>query len=146
MRTLPSVVLLVCLVTPLGYCQESEPDAESKILALERVARLQAFEAKDLKTLEEMLDTGFVCVDPDGRLRTKSEVLAYIQVVSSLQFQVDAMHVRLHADTAIVTGLYRMKGMDRGKPFAGQGRFVDTWLYKNGRWVAIASLSTPNTD
>jgi ketosteroid isomerase-like protein len=146
MRILASVVLLVCLGTSLVYSQGSDPGAESKILALERVAKLQAFQAKDLKTLEEMLDAGFVCIDPEGRLRTKSEVLAYIQAVSSLQFQLDAMDVRLHGDTAIVTGLYRMKGVDRGIPFAGQGRFVDTWLYKNGRWVAIAGLSTPNED
>ena len=36
--------------------QGQEADAESKIIALERVAKLQACEAKDLRTLDAMLD------------------------------------------------------------------------------------------
>jgi len=144
MKTWTWVVLLACVGVGSGYSQESDdPDAASKILALERVGKLQACENKDLRTLDALLDDAFVHVDPEGRLLTKAEVLAYIQSLKSLQFATDAMVVQLHGNTAIVTGLYRVKGIERGKPFVRRGRFVDTWLYKNGRWVTIASLSTP---
>ena len=146
MKTLTWVVLLVCLGTSLGYGQQDDPDAESKIIALERIAKLQAFEAKDLKTLDAQLDDAFVYVDSEGKLRNKAEILAYVQAANSLRFIVEAMVVRMHGDTAIVTGLYRMKAVEQGKPFDRQGRFVDTWLYKNGRWIAIASLLTPRSD
>ncbi len=146
MKALNWVMLLVCLGTSLGYGQGNDPDAESKIIALERVAKLQAYEAKDLKTLDAMLDDAFVYVDSKGRLRNKAEILAYVQATTSLQFIVKAMLVRMHGDTAVVTGLYRMKAVERGKPFDQQGRFVDTWLYKNGRWVGIASLLTPSSN
>jgi hypothetical protein len=55
------------------------------------------------------------------------------------------MTVRLHGDTAIVTGIYRLNGILDGKGIDQRARFVDTWLEKNGKWVAIASLSTPLT-
>lgn len=140
------VVLLVCAVTA-GYAQgTNDPDAASKIIALERIGKLQACENKDLRTLDALLDKGFVYVDPEGRLLTKPEVLAYVQMVNALHFTTDTMVVKVHGDTAIVTGLYRMNGADRGKAFSRRGRFVDTWLYKSGRWVAIASLSTPITE
>jgi len=137
------VALLVCLGASLGYAQESDGDTQSKLIALERIAKLQACEVKDLKTLDRMLDDAFVSVDPKGRVLTKLEVLAYVQSVNSLKFVVEGMVVRLHGDTAIVTGLYRMTGVERGKPFVKQGRFMDTWLNKNGQWVSIASLSVP---
>jgi hypothetical protein len=50
--------------------------------------------------------------------------------------------VHLHGNAAIVTGVFEIKGVDRGKPYAQRERFVDTWLYKNGQWVSIAGLVT----
>jgi len=50
--------------------------------------------------------------------------------------------VELHGDTAIITGIFRTTGVERGKPFARRERFVDTWLYRSGQWVSISSLVT----
>lgn len=145
MRTLTLLGLLACLATPISHAQEAlNADAESGLMALERIVKLQAYESKDLKTLDAILDDSFVQVDPEGRLLAKPDVLAYVQAADSLQYIVEAMVVKLHGNTAIVTGLYRMKAVERGKAFARKGRFVDTWLHKNGRWVAIAGLSTPS--
>jgi len=143
MRTLTVIGLLAC--AQMSYAQATDnSNAESGLMALERIVKLQAYESKDLKTLDTILDDSFVQVDPEGRIVTKPEILEYVQAVDSLQYIVEAMVVKLHGNTAVVTGLYRMKGVERGKPFARKGRFVDTWLYKNGRWVAIAGLSTPS--
>jgi hypothetical protein len=43
-------------------------DIEGKLLALERVGKLQAPQLKDLKMLNEVLDEAFVLVDQDGAL------------------------------------------------------------------------------
>ena len=74
MKTLTPVVLLACLGAPFGGAQGDDPNAESKILALERIAKLQACETRDLRTLDTMLDEAFAYVNPQGRLLTKSEV------------------------------------------------------------------------
>jgi hypothetical protein len=50
------------------------------------------------------------------------------------------MTVYLHGNAAIVTGVFQIKGVDHGKPFAQRERFVDTWLYKNGQWVSMAGF------
>jgi ketosteroid isomerase-like protein len=94
---------------------------------------MQAWQSKNTKTLDAMCDDAFVYVDSGGRLMTKPEALANVQRVESLQFVAEGMTVKLHGDTAIVTGLCRMKGAERGKPFLRRGRFVDTWLHKDGR-------------
>jgi uncharacterized protein DUF4440 len=118
----------------MSCAQEThDSDAESKIMALERIAKLQAHENKDLKTLDTVLDEGFVHVDPEGRLLTKPEVLAYVQAVDSLQYIVEAMIVKLHEDTAVVTGLYRMKGVERGGTAAAIRALEHEWVEGQSR-------------
>src|SRR5438093_2981312 len=132
MRAWISAVFLVGLSLPLGFAQGRKSEVESKIIALERIAKLQACEAKDLKTLDVMLDHEFSYVDAEGKLGNKTEFLAFVQAANSLQFVLEDMVVRLHGDTAIVTGLYRMKSVQRGDPTLREGRFVDTWLIRHG--------------
>ena len=144
MKALIGMLLLACLGVPPGNSQVIRAaDPKSTIIALERVGKMQASELQDLKTLNIILDNSFVSVDREGTLMNKAEVLAYVQSVDALRFATEAMFVNVHGDTAIVTGLYRIRGVERGKPFLRRERFVDTWFYKKGQWIAIASLSTP---
>jgi len=100
----------------------------------------QAYLNKDPKALERILDDAFVNVDSDGILQTKAEVLAEVRASTILQFLTESMAVQLHGNVAIVTGVFEIKGVDHGKPYAQRERFLDTWLYKNGQWVSIAGL------
>jgi hypothetical protein len=40
---------------------------------------------------------------------------------------------------AVVAGVYHAKGSYKGKPFDHYGRFTDTWVYLNGKWLCVAS-------
>jgi len=141
MRGVKWLVLLAVAGVSAGYAQgDSEADVGSKILAMEHVWA-QAYVAKDPNALERMLDGAFICVDSKGRLLTKEDALTDVRKSTVLQILIESMAVHLHGETAIVTGVFLMKGMERGKPFAQRNRFVDTWLYRNGQWVSIASLA-----
>ena len=143
MRALTLVVLTVCAGTPSGYAQgPSDSDATAKIIAMEHMWS-QAYVLKDPKALERILDDTFVNVESDGKLLTKADVMAEVRTSTILQVLTESMVVNLHGDTAIVSGIFLMKGVEHGKPFAQRERFVDTWLYKNGQWVTIAGLVTP---
>jgi ketosteroid isomerase-like protein len=135
-------MLLACAGTLAGYGQSSESDAKSKLFALENVWN-QAAQGKDLKALQNLLDDSFVYVDSSGRLLTKTEVLASVQASPALQVLSESMVVHMHGGTAVVTGIYQTKGVERGKSFIRRERFIDTWRYKNGVWMSIASLTTP---
>jgi ketosteroid isomerase-like protein len=144
MRSLTWMFVLICFGSVVAAAQAADDsDIASKLTALERVSKMQAWQNKDVTALGAVLDDAFVYADPEGKVLTKAEVLMHIETNDALQFTAEAMAVRLHGKTAIVTGIYRMKGMEHGKPFVRRGRFVDTWLDKNGQWIAIASLLTP---
>ena len=92
--------------------------------------------------MDRLLDSAFIYVDFDGRLMTKAEVLANVELASVQQVVTEAMTASLHGNTVVVTGIFRMKGMEGGKPYLRRGRFIDVWMYKNGSWVAISSQGT----
>jgi len=141
-RTHIFVALLACVGTLAGPVPgDADSDAETKILAMQHMWG-QAYVSKDPKALERILDDAFVNVDSDGILQTKAEVVAEVNTSSAVQFLTESMVVHLHGNAAIVTGVFEIKGVDRGKPYAQRERFVDTWLYKNGQWVSIAGLVT----
>jgi|SRR5580700_6189050 ketosteroid isomerase-like protein len=133
------VALLACVGTSAGYAPRGSADVESKILATEHIWG-QAYVSKDPKALGMILDDAFVNIDSDGNLQTKADVLSEVKTSTVLQFLTESMVVNLHGNTAIVTGIFEIKGVDRGKPYAQRERFVDTWLYKNEQWVSIAGL------
>ena len=135
------VALLASVGTSAGYAQDADSDVEAKILATEHMWG-QAYVSKDPKALERILDDAFVNVDSDGILQTKAEVLPEVRASTALQFLTESMVVHLHGNAAIVTGVFEIKGVERGKPYAVRERFVDTWFCRNGQWVSIAGLVT----
>ena len=139
-----SIVLSLFLL--LWVMPQSAPrrDAEqTKILALEN-AWNQAEEHKDMKGLDSLLDSTLVYVDYDGSMMDKAQFIESIKAPSLHPEQIvnESMTAHVYGDSAVVTGLYREKGQKNGKPYLRRGRFTDTWVYHDGRWVCVASQST----
>jgi ketosteroid isomerase-like protein len=141
-RTLIFVVLLACAGTFAGPASgDADSDVEAKVLAMQHMWG-QAYVSNDPKALERILDDAFVNVDSDGVLQTKAEVVGEVRTSTAVEFLTESMVVHLHGNTAIVTGVFLIKGVNRGKTYAQRERFVDTWLYKNRQWISIAGMVT----
>jgi hypothetical protein len=144
---MPSVKVIVLLLAvacgaPLrGWSQDPDAHAASRIIALEH-AWSQAAESKDMRSLDVLLDDSFVYVDFEGRLMTKTEVMADVKASPVQQFVTSEMTAYSYRNAAIVTGMFKMKGVEKGKPFLLQGRFTDTWIYRDGNWACVASQTT----
>ena len=53
-------------------------------------------------------------------------------------FENTGMKVRVHGNTAVVTGQTRTKGVSGGKPFDSKFQFTDTFIKDGGRWRLLA--------
>ena len=82
-------------------------------------------------------------INIDGRLMTKAEVLADTAAVNPVEIVVESSTAHSHGSSVIVTGVLRLKGIEGGVPYLRHGRFLDTWIHKNGDWVCISSMTTP---
>jgi ketosteroid isomerase-like protein len=143
MKALVLITLMLCVLERAHSQAAYERDTESKLMAFERVVRVQALSSKDLNTLNRFLSDEFVFVSMDGVPRNKAELLADLQSLDSLRYSTEEMIVRVHGDTAIVTGLFRATAVQKGRPSVQRGRFLDTWLNRDGRWFMVASVSIP---
>jgi len=137
------VLILLCVV--LGRAQDSSKRSaeEGRLLALES-AWNHAEQSKDAVALNQLLGESLTYVDYDGTLLNKKEFLETTlhNNVQQEQINNDGMTVHLYGNAAVVTGIYRDKGVENGKPFQRRGRFTDTWVNQNGAWQCVASQST----
>ena len=122
--------------------QNASNDEAGRIQALE-LAWNHALEAKDTKALDMLLADTMVSVDIDGSIVNKAEFLASIKSpdYQPSQAVLEQSRVQMYGDAAVVVGIFRIKGMEKGKAFVHRERFVDTWIKTNGTWQCVATTS-----
>jgi ketosteroid isomerase-like protein len=94
-----------------------------------------------------VLANTFVSVDVDGSVASKSEFLASIKApdYQPSQAVTEQSSVQVYGDAAVVIGVFRIKGTQKGKPFVRRERFVDTWIKMGGTWQCVVTTSTSMT-
>lgn len=130
----------VLLAGVASRAQKEASGDETKIIALENLWN-QTQLNHDAAAIENMLDDDFVLTDYDGSVIGKTAFLESIRDKSvHLTTEVSSdMKLHPHGNTVVVTGATREKGTRNGKPFEHNGRFTDTWMKKDGRWLCVAS-------
>ncbi len=143
MRQTGLLMVLLCAARLFVMGQDAS-SVQSKVIAFEK-AWNQAYKAGDTKALDGILDDQIVLINDDGSVQTKAEFLKGVKKSDSQEQQVapESMSVHVFVNTAIATGVFRAKGVEAGKPYVRRERFVDTWVYKGGRWVCVATNATP---
>ena len=136
------VSLLFFVVFSRGSSQSMSED-QGRVLALE-TAWNHAEQSKDVGALDQLLAPELVYIDYDGSIMNKEEFLASIKSegLSPAQIVNEKQSAVVFGDCAVVTGIYREKGTNNGKPYTRRGRFTDTWVKINNTWRCVASQST----
>jgi ketosteroid isomerase-like protein len=113
---------------------------ETQIRAMEEKER-DAMARGDTAALEQYWDKELIVNAPGGRIRTASEVLAFVKSgdlkYTSLERQTE--RVALHGDVAIAMGAETVvlaAGPDAGKTL--HRRFTDVFARQGGQWRLIA--------
>ena len=145
MKQIAAIALLLVFGAAMTRAQRntSISDDESKIRALESAWNL-AEEEKNISALDQMLAATFVYTEFDGSFSDKAQFLKMVKTSAPTSDQItnQEVAVALYGNTAVVTGIFKEKGIENGKPFTRRGRFTDTWLNQNGVWLCIASQAT----
>jgi ketosteroid isomerase-like protein len=128
-------ILMFLLLGVSASAQEA-----SKVLAMER-AWNQAEVHNDASAVELLLADDFVMTVAEGTTYNKAQMVSSIRDKSYHPDLLESSDMKVHGygKTAVVTGVYREKGTDKGKSWERTGRFTDTWVYLDGRWQCVAS-------
>ena len=143
MKTLlATAAVVLILASASGFAQNNSSDG-GRVLGLE-TAWNHAIESKDTKAIDMILADTFVAVEIDGSVSSKSEFLASIRDPSYQPSQAvnEQINVQVYGNAAVVVGIFRINGVDKGKPYVHRERFIDTWIMQNQSWQCVASQST----
>src|SRR5499425_1282084 len=134
---------LLAILSLSAFAQNAANDEGGRVLGLEK-AWNKAIEVKDTKALDQLLAPTFVAVEIDGSASSKSEFLASIKAPEYQPSQAvnEDMNVQVYGNSAVVVGIFRIKGVEKGKPYVRRERFIDTWIKQNQGWQCVASSAT----
>jgi ketosteroid isomerase-like protein len=133
-----------CLLTAVCASAQTAKEGSSaeaaKLVALERSWN-QAQLSRDATAIAGLIGDKFINTEYDGAVSDRGKFLADF---ADPQFQPSIMSIAdlkvdSYSSTAVVTGNYHTKGTYGGKPYEHFGRFTDTWVSQDGKWLCVAS-------
>ncbi|KRG72467.1 hypothetical protein ABB27_00855 [Stenotrophomonas terrae] len=106
-----------------------------------RIAMLRS----DVAELEVLIDDALLFVGPDGGIYTKADDLQLHRSGAQRMTQADwqAMEVRSYGTTCVTVVTAQLSGTLMEVPFAGQFRYVRTWVQREGIWRVVAGSVSP---
>jgi ketosteroid isomerase-like protein len=134
-------LLIVCLLAmPATFLPAQEKSDAATIRALE-MKWTQSYKERSIDILSSLLAEDFVITIEDGSIYSKAGYISH-SADPSTRVQVaelSDLKVRMHSDTAIVTGAYHEKGESNGKAYEYHDRLTDVWMKVGGKWQVVAS-------
>jgi ketosteroid isomerase-like protein len=99
------------------------------------------YKHRQIETFATLLDDNFVITFEDGSTYGKTGYLSYSASSSTVveSVEIPEMKIRMHGDTAVVTGIYHEKGVDNRQAYDYHDRFTDVWMKKAGKWRLVAA-------
>ena len=139
-KILFSVVTLCLLSIPFVRPAAQEESDSAKVRALD-LQLTEAYKRRQFDLLASLLDEDFVITFEDGSTYGKTGYISY-SAATSIQVEVAEMSdvkIRMHGNTAVLTGAYHERGVEKGEAYDYRDRFTDVWMKIEGKWRLVAS-------
>jgi ketosteroid isomerase-like protein len=150
MRIGVGMMLGMCLVGAVGSALEAQQtqDPAETIRTLEK-KWTESYQQRRIDILVSLLAEDFVITVEDGHTYSKA---GYISHTADTSVHVETaemsdLKIRMHGNTAVVTGAYHEKGESNGKRYEYHDRLTDVWIKTGRSWQVVAShYSVPVKD
>ena len=141
MRKILFSALTWCVLTAPCLRAAAPQDSEAAQVRALEFKLTGAYKQRQFDLLASLLDEDFVITFENGNVYGKT---GYISFSATSTIKVDVaemseMKVRMHGNTAVVTGLYHERGKDKDGVYDYRDRFTDVWMKAGERWRLIAS-------
>jgi ketosteroid isomerase-like protein len=121
-----------------GLAARAGTDEEAVIAAENQITKSQ--QTNNVELQAPLLADKYVATDEEGTvIFGKQANLADAKLTTFSSLELTDLKVTMFGDTAIATGTFTDKGTYKGKPFNNRGRFTDTWVKVNGKWLCVAT-------
>jgi ketosteroid isomerase-like protein len=141
MHTKQSWLVVVCLLAASAVSSPAQEKSDVATIRALEMKWTESYKERSIDILSSLLADDFVITIEDGSIFSKAGYITH-SADPSTRVQVaelSDLKVRMHGDTAIVTGAYHEKGESNGKPYEYHDRLTDVWMKVGGKWQVVAS-------
>jgi ketosteroid isomerase-like protein len=134
-------ILALCLLSVLAVSLPAQDKSDAATIRALELKWTESYKQHNIDILSSLLAEDFVITIEDGNVYSKAGYISH-SADPSTKVQVaelSDLKVRLHGDTAVVTGAYHEKGESNGKPYEYHDRLTDIWMKVGGKWQVVAS-------
>lgn len=141
-----NVILTAALATAFAVpitAKGNQPADRDVLLKIE--ARWnKAVSDRDPATAAKIISDDFRYITPNGKVMDRAAVLKATgdKDYEIEPFQTEDVEVRVHGDTAVITGRFQQRGKYKGEAFTVQLRYTDVWTRTKAGWQAISAHSS----
>jgi ketosteroid isomerase-like protein len=118
-----------------GDCPKNQPKTEAALIELEQ-NWAAALSRKDTDAVACLVADEFEDADVDGSLHTRSQMLEHIPHRKSGTNQLSEMRAHVEGNSGFTRGLATL--VDASGKVVARVRFTDVFIYRDGRWQALA--------
>lgn len=140
-------VMLAAPVLVFGQAATSKNNEAAQEIIEFRNRYIEAEENRDMALLDKVLADDFFALNPQGRLLNKEQQLENLKrpdrTLKVLNPRETQVHFYGDGKVAILTEHVTVDGMDKGKPFGGEYRFLRVFAKQNGEWKVVLAQGAP---
>jgi ketosteroid isomerase-like protein len=103
----------------------------------------KALSTNNVDLVASLVADNYVSTNIDGAVFVgKAANIADMKEGTLTSYESTDLKVTVYRDTAIATAIFSSKGTYKGTPADALGRYTDTWVKMNGKWLCVASHSS----
>jgi ketosteroid isomerase-like protein len=139
-KILFSILMVGWMTIPFLRATAQEESDAAQVRALD-LKLTEAYKQRKFDLLASLLDEDFVITFEDGSTYGKTGYISYSAATTTRVdvAEMSEIKVRMHGNTAVLTGLYHERGVEKGGAYDYRDRFTDVWMKSEGKWRMIAS-------
>ena len=134
-------LVMLCLLAASAVSLPAQEKSDAATIRALEMKWTESYKQHSIDILSSLLADDFVITIEDGSIFSKAGYITH-SADPSTRVQVaelSDLKVRMHGDTAIVTGAYHEKGESNGKAYEYHDRLTDVWMKVGGKWQVVAS-------
>jgi ketosteroid isomerase-like protein len=141
MRIFTIWLVALCLVLAWATSLPAQEKSDAATIRALELKWTESYKQHSIDILSSLLAEDFVITIEDGSIFSKAGYISHTADSSTKVHlaEMTDLKVRMHGDTAVVTGAYHEKGESNGKSYEYHDRLTDVWMKVGGKWQVVAS-------
>ena len=141
MRSHRICTLIICLLAASTLTLPAQEKSDAATVRALEIKWTESYKQRSIDILSSLLAEDFTITIEDGSVYSKAGYISHSADPSThvKVAELSELKVRMHGDTAIVTGAYHEKGDSNGKAYEYHDRLTDVWMKVGGKWQVVAS-------